>query len=161
MKIVGIPSILAVLEDMAGQKPDIEHLRASEHGMEMFSQDGHLLSLELDRNLMSCLGRCICYLLPKDVKLNRNNHVPSCLFGMFFVWLKSCCLLKGAPPESFRLPSLNAGALLQARGRDRFAKVTMAVELNSDAWNRGAATGGRLKGRGGDMTMCQSTNNKQ
>lgn len=44
IKVVkGLPSILAVLEDMAGQKPEIEHLRAGEHGLEMSSKDGHLL----------------------------------------------------------------------------------------------------------------------
>ena len=32
-----------MLKDMAGQKPEIEHLRAGEHGLEMSSKDGHLL----------------------------------------------------------------------------------------------------------------------
>ena len=34
---------LCTTQDMAGQKPEIEHLRAGEHGLEMSSKDGHLL----------------------------------------------------------------------------------------------------------------------
>ncbi|CAJ1432618.1 unnamed protein product [Effrenium voratum] len=37
-----MPSILAVLEDMGGQPANLEHLRSSEHGLEM-STMGHLL----------------------------------------------------------------------------------------------------------------------
>eukprot|EP00440_Ansanella_granifera_P041277 gb/GFBE01044763.1/.p1 GENE.gb/GFBE01044763.1/~~gb/GFBE01044763.1/.p1 ORF type:complete len:330 (+),score=68.93 gb/GFBE01044763.1/:1-990(+) len=35
------------------------------------------------------------------------------------------------------LPSLDAGALLKKAGVEKFASVTMTVELNSDAYNRG------------------------
>jgi len=44
VKIVkGIPSILAVLEDMGGQKPEVEHLKMSGDGMEMSGNNGYLL----------------------------------------------------------------------------------------------------------------------
>lgn len=42
--VSSIPSILAALEDMSGQRPEIEDLRPGEHGgLEMSREDGHLL----------------------------------------------------------------------------------------------------------------------
>ncbi|CAE7725555.1 unnamed protein product [Symbiodinium pilosum] len=57
VKAIKMPSILSVLEDMGGQKPEVKHMKQGEHGLEMNSADGWLLLPSLNLGVLQKEGK--------------------------------------------------------------------------------------------------------